>query len=234
MRNVCLVMAFVGLASGVPAAAAADEVVEQIDASKAYYADGDLARALTELELALNALRTEFSLELMAILPKPPALWSAGEPELESGAAMFGSGLMITRRYEEQKGRGRITAELMVDSPMVQAFSAVFSLPVMIANDPGLERIRFGETNAVLKWDADRRAGRSLARTRWPRPRQAHRSGPRRQGAVDRTHEELGSRRGQESGWYPMISSPAAGPAGIRDTGCNSHRTLRSIPEGEG
>lgn len=169
MRSVCRVIAIFWLVSIAPVAmvasvatvalAAADEVVEQIDAGRAYYADGDLSRALTELEFALNTLRTEFSQQFMATMPAPPVLWSAEEPALDSGAALFGAGLMVTRRYQEEKGRGRITAELMVDSPMVQAFSAVFSSPIMIANDPGLERIRLGEETALLKWDTDQNTG---------------------------------------------------------------------------
>lgn len=157
MRNVCLVMAACGLV--ISASAVADEVVEQIDAGKAYYADGDLSRALTELEFALNALRSEFSQQFIATLPEPPALWSGEEATLESGAALFGAGLMVTKRYLEEKGRGQIIAELMVDSPMVQAFSAVFSSPIMISSDPSLERIRLGEMTALLKWDADRGTG---------------------------------------------------------------------------
>ena len=157
MRNLGLALAVFGLVSSTPTMA--DEIVEQIDAGKAYYADGDLSRALTELEFALNALRTEFSGQFMATLPEPPALWSAEKPTLESGAALFGAGVMVTRSYQEEKGSGRITAELMVDSPMVQALSAVFSSPILIANDPGLERIRLGKVNALLKWDADRGAG---------------------------------------------------------------------------
>ncbi len=157
MRKFGLLMAVFGLVSSAPSAA--DEIVEQIDAGKAYYAAGNLSRALNELEFALNELRTKFSNQFMATLPEPPALWSAEDPALESGAALFGAGLMVTRRYLEEKGNGRITAELMVDSPMVQAFSAVFSSPIMIANDPGLERIRLGGMSAVLKWDADQGAG---------------------------------------------------------------------------
>lgn len=139
--------------------AAADEIVEQIEAGKAYYADGDYSRALTEFEFALNTLRARFSDQFMATLPEPPVLWSAEEPTLESGAALFGGGVMVSRQYRERKGGGEIVAELMVDSPMVQAFSAVFSNPIMIANDPGLQRIRLKGTTALLKWDADQRAG---------------------------------------------------------------------------
>ena len=157
MRNACLVLVALAFVAGAPADA--DEVIEQIEAGKAYYAEGDLARALTEFEFALNTLRTRFSNQFMATLPEPPPLWSAEKPALENGVALFGSGVMVTRRYLEQKGDGQIVAELMVDSPMVQAFSAVFNNPIMVASDPGLERVRFGKLTALLNWDADRRAG---------------------------------------------------------------------------
>ncbi len=157
MRNACLAMTALSLMT--VSEASADDILEQIDAGRAYYEDGDLGRALNEFEFALNALRTRFSNQFMATLPDAPALWHAEKPVLESGAALLGAGVMVTRRYEEQKGEGRITAELLVDSPMVQAFSAVFSNPIMVANDPTLERIRFGETIALLKWNADQRSG---------------------------------------------------------------------------
>ena len=163
MRNRGLVLATLSwvlpLGLTIVPPAEADDVVEQLDAGKAYYQEGDLSRALTELEFAVNGVRTRFSNEFMATLPSPPALWSAEKPSLESGVALFGTGVMVSRRYLEEKGEGRITAELLVDSPMVQAYSAVFKNPVMIANDPKLERIRLGELHALLKWDADRRAG---------------------------------------------------------------------------
>jgi hypothetical protein len=157
MRNICLAMAALSLMT--VAEASADDILEQIDAGKTYYEDGDLGRALNEFEFALNALRTRFSNQFMATLPDAPVLWRAEKPVLESGAAILGAGVMVTRRYQEQKGEGRITAELLVDSPMVQAFSAVFSNPIMVANDPTLERIRFGKTNALLKWNAEQRSG---------------------------------------------------------------------------
>jgi hypothetical protein len=157
MRNACLAIAALSFAT-LPEASA-DDILEQIDAGKAYYEEGDLGRALNEFEFALNSLRTRFSNQFMATLPEPPPLWRAEKPVLESGAALLGAGVMVTRRYEEQKGEGRITAELLVDSPMVQAFSAIFSNPIMVANDPSLERIRFGKTHALLKWNADQRSG---------------------------------------------------------------------------
>ena len=157
MRNVCL--ATVALSLMTVSKGSADDILGQIDVGRAYYEEGDLGRALNEFEFALNALRTRFSNQFIATLPDAPAFWHAEKPVLESSAALLGAGVMVTRRYEAQKGAGRITAELLVDSPMVQAFSAVFSNPIMVANDPTLERIRFGKTHALLKWNADQRSG---------------------------------------------------------------------------
>jgi hypothetical protein len=135
-----------------PAQAADEDVVEQINAGKAFYVEGDLARALTEFEFALDAVRTEFSNLFMGTLPEPPILWSADEPALENAASLFGGGVMVTRLYREEKGEGQITVELVVDNPMVQAFSAVIGNPIMVANDPGIRRIRFDDKVALLNW----------------------------------------------------------------------------------
>ena len=158
MLNV--IMTFFGLcllAAG--PARAADDVVRQIDAGKAYYQEGDLARALVEFEFALSAVRAEFSSRFMATLPEPPAFWSAEAPAVENAAALLGGGVMVTRQYRDDKGEGRITAELMVDNPMAQAFSAVIGNPILVAGDPSLKRLRFGDATGLLNWNADEAAG---------------------------------------------------------------------------
>lgn len=137
----------------------ADEVIEQIEVGKKNYVEGDYAAAVTELEFALSALRNKLSSLFMATMPEPPAFWVAESPALEGGTALFGGGIMITREYREQKGDGKVKAELVVDSPMVQAFSAVLSNPIMIANEPRTERIRMGEASALLNWDPDEHTG---------------------------------------------------------------------------
>ena len=139
--------------------AGAEDVIEQIDAGKAYYVEGDLSRALTEFEFVLDAVRTEFSNLFMTTLPDPPPFWSAEEPALENAAALFGGGVMVTRQYRAEKEKGVVTAELVVDNPMVQAFSAVIGNPIMVANDPGVRRVRFGDEIGLLTWKEEERAG---------------------------------------------------------------------------
>ncbi|MGI9434188.1 MAG: hypothetical protein ACR2Q4_05055, partial [Geminicoccaceae bacterium] len=126
---------------------------------KLYYAEGDYPRAITELEFALNAVRNRLSTLFMATMPDPPIFWSAEQATKDGGTALFGGGLMITRQYREEKGDGEVRAELVVDSPMIQAFSAVLNNPIMITNEPQIERVRLGKMNALLNWDPEDRSG---------------------------------------------------------------------------
>ena len=141
-------------------ARAADGVTEQIDQGRAYYEEGDYADAITELEFAINEIRGKLAGLYADTLPEAPEGWSAGEPELQAGAAMFGGGTVIGREYrEEGGGRGRVQAQLMVDNPMVQGMAAMFSNPALLAAQPDVERVRVGRDSAILEWEADRNAG---------------------------------------------------------------------------
>ena len=137
----------------------ADDVIDQIDVGKKNYIEGNYAAAITEFEFALTTVRNKLSTLFMATMPEPPVLWVADQASLNGGTALLGGGMMITREYYERKGEGKVKAELVIDSPMVQAFSSVLSSPIMIANEPQMERIRLGEMSALLNWDPDNRTG---------------------------------------------------------------------------
>lgn len=156
LRGVSAIAALLSIGGG---SALADDVIDQIEVGKQNYVEGDYAAAITEFEFALNAVRNKLSALFMATMPEPPVLWTAEQAALNSGTALFGGGMMITREYHEQKGEGKVKAELVVDSPMVQAFSAVLSNPIMIANEPQIERIRLGEMIALLTWNPDDSSG---------------------------------------------------------------------------
>jgi len=145
------------LIGGAPALA--DDVIDQIEVGRQNYVEGDYAAAITELEFALNSVRNKLSALFMATMPEPPALWTAEQAKLNSSAALIGGGMMISRKYSEQKGHGKVKVELVVDSPMVQAFSAVLSNPIMIANEPQIERIRLGEMSALMDWNPEDSSG---------------------------------------------------------------------------
>jgi hypothetical protein len=145
------------VAAFVPAARA-DDITEQIESGKALYEKGDYAKAVSELQFAVNDIQKKVGEKYVQALPPAPAGWEADEAEAQSGA-MLGGGQTVTRRYRESGGDGQMTLNVTVDNPMVQAMSAMFSNPALIAADPHAKRIRVGGENAVLKWDAGNKSG---------------------------------------------------------------------------
>ena len=157
MRRGMIAVALLFFSGG---AISADDVIDQIDVGKRNYIEGNYAAAITEFEFALSTVRMKLSTLFMATMPEPPVLWTADQALLNRGTALFGGGMMITRDYYERKGQGKVKAELVIDSPMVQAFSTVLNSPIMIANEPQAERIRLGNMNALLNWDPDENSGK--------------------------------------------------------------------------
>lgn len=138
----------------------ADEVVEQIELGLELYQEEAYGAAITELEFAINDMRKLMSGRIAETFPAAPEGWSTGTVESAGGggaAAMFGGGgSMLEREYRQESGNGRLTTKLMIDNPMVQAMSAMFSNPAMIAAQPNMERIRIGRDSALLKWEPER------------------------------------------------------------------------------
>jgi hypothetical protein len=140
------------------APALADDITDQLDAGKALYEKGEYAKALSELQFAINDIQKKVSERYVTVMPGAPAGWEADEPEAQSGA-MLGGGQVISRHYHEQNGDGQMTLQVSVDIPMVQAMSAMLTNPALISADPQAKRVRVGGENAVLKWNAASKSG---------------------------------------------------------------------------
>ncbi|WP_300271912.1 hypothetical protein [Halomonas sp.] len=147
---------------GISAAAMgqSDEVTEQIELGLELYQEQEYGAAITELEFAISDIRELMAGRIGETFPEPPEGWSAAEVASSGGggaAAMFGGGgSMLEREYQQEGGEGRLTAKLMIDNPMIQAMSAMFNNPALIAAQPNMERIRIGRDSALLKWDPER------------------------------------------------------------------------------
>lgn len=138
----------------------ADPVTEQIDQALKYYEEGDLAAAVSELEFAIQDIKSQVAARYVTTFPDPPPGWVADEPSQESApTALFGGGTTITRVYRQSGGEGQMTATLMVDSPMIQGLMALIGNPAMLAAQPGARRVRIGRENAVLTFDETTRSG---------------------------------------------------------------------------
>ena len=145
-------------------AAQADEIIAQIDQAKRYYDEGDYAGAIVEFEFTINTLRSKLAELFAATLPEPLPRWRADDAEINAGASMFGGGTTVNRNYVSRDGKGTLRAQLIVDSPVVQAVSAMLNNPVVMAGQSDLERIRIDHDNAMLDWsEEDHRGEISLA-----------------------------------------------------------------------
>ncbi|WP_058553652.1 hypothetical protein [Thiohalocapsa sp. ML1] len=149
------------LALAAAGAALADPVEEQVLEGLKLYKAGELGAAVTELEFAISDIRKAMSGKLSDTFPPAPAGWTAAEAEssAEAGAAaaMFGGmmGTMLERTYNQTNGDGTMTAQLMIDNPMVQGMAALINNPMLMGAQPGVERLRIGRETGMLKWEPD-------------------------------------------------------------------------------
>lgn len=147
------------------APAFADKVTEAIDAGQKYYEDQRLSKAIRELRYAIAKISRRLSDAYEATMPPAPSGWMIRKARRRGGAGggFFAAGTIITRNYRQEDGRGRITAQLIVDNPMMQAFAMMFANPQMAAAS-GFERIRVRgvRTDALMKYNDETKRGEAI------------------------------------------------------------------------
>jgi hypothetical protein len=159
MRRFCLAVPLAGLLlTPLAAPATADDITDQLGLALELYQEGDFAGAITELQFAIGEIQARLGEVYAETFPPAPAGWSADKATQEGGAAFMGGGTIVARRYSENGGSGSMTAQLIIDNPMIQGMAALFSNPAMLAANPNMQRIRLGRESAVLDFDAS--AGR--------------------------------------------------------------------------
>lgn len=137
-------------------AMAADQVPAQIEAARAAYQKNDLPRTAKALEAALSDIHDRLGKALADTMPPAPAGWQADPPEIQ-GLGQVGGGLAVTRAYG--KGEASMNASLFLDSPAVEAAAALFANPAATAAQPNMKRVKVGGEDALLRYDADNKAG---------------------------------------------------------------------------
>ena len=139
--------------AGLPLVANANDVDDAIKAATEHYKAGELSKAIAQLDYASTLLRQEKGEQVKQVFPAAPSGWQAEDAESDvAGAAMFGGGISASRQYYNDEQRFEI--QLMMDSPMLQAFSMMLSNPSMIAMSGG-KLIKIQGIQAVQKLDGD-------------------------------------------------------------------------------
>lgn len=150
--NLCMTM---GLVMAWPVMAA-DNVPAQMDAARAAYQKNDLPRTARALEAALADIHDRLGRSFGDTMPAPAAGWQADPPEFQ-GLGQVGGGLSVSRAYA--KGETSLNATMFLDSPAVEAASALLANPAATAAQPNMKRIKVGGEDALLRFDASTKSG---------------------------------------------------------------------------
>lgn len=139
------------------ASASADDVEDSVKEAMEYYKEGDFSNAAGSLEYAAQLIRQKKGGELEAFLPKALQGWAAEDASSQSmGAAMFGGGVSVGKKYT--RGDGRVMIQIITDSPMLQGMMMMFTNPMLATADGGkLEKIN-GQ-KAIVKYSKSNREG---------------------------------------------------------------------------
>ena len=135
---------------------AAETVPARMDAARAAFARGDMARTAAELEAAVAEIHGRLGKSLGEFMPPPLANWHGETAEVQ-GLASAGGGLAVSRAYGRDDSS--LNATLILDSPAVFAAAEQFAAAAAAANQPNVKRVKIGAEDALLRWDAANRAG---------------------------------------------------------------------------
>ncbi|MFI0399203.1 MAG: hypothetical protein ACH34X_08990 [Thiolinea sp.] len=135
----------------------ADDVTDSIQEATDAYAKGDNAKALESLNYAVQLIQQAKAQGLEALLPQPLSGWTAEKAESAAvGAAMFGGGITVDRRYT--KGDSSINIQLVTDSPMLQGMMSLFANPLFATSSGGkLEKV--AGQKVISTYDATSQSG---------------------------------------------------------------------------
>jgi len=147
------------------APAFADKVTDAMDSGRKFYDDKRLSKAIRELRFAIVQMSKRLSEAYQATMPPPPDGWKMRKARRRgnAGGIFAAAGTIITRDYIREGGRGRLTVQLAVDSPMVQIFAAMFANP-QVAAAGGFERlsVRGVREEAMIKFNPDTKRGEAM------------------------------------------------------------------------
>lgn len=111
----------------------ADKATDAIDKAKALYEQGNIGKAYSELQIATTFVGRKLRVLLEKTFPATPAGWKTRPTRSNNQAGLFmmSQGFTMTRRYRQDGGRGQVTAQLIVDNPMITTMAGLFSNPAM-------------------------------------------------------------------------------------------------------
>lgn len=148
MLTIRVLLAAISLiAAAAPAAFAADDILDAIDAARKAYQTGDLGNAKQSLDLASQLIAQKNAEGFAALLPAPLPGWKAEKAQANAvGAAFFGGASAATRSYSNGKGDS-VEVSITGDSAMIMQFAPMLANPALAGAMGKL--IRVGSQRAI-------------------------------------------------------------------------------------
>lgn len=152
--------AVLGLMSIILATVAhADDVTDAVNQALEQYKAGNFTEAAGSLDYAAALVRQKKGGELQGMLPAALPGWQFEDSEVSAaGAAMFGGGISVERRYYVEDGDKNISITIVADSPMLQGIMMMFSNPMMMGGSGGKMETIAGQ-RALTKYEKEYNSG---------------------------------------------------------------------------
>jgi hypothetical protein len=119
--------------------ATADDVIDQIDAAKRAYEDGEQGIAIEALNVAIAQIREQQTEQQLKLFPEPLPGWSANAATAQAGGfAAALTGKVLTRTYRNSDTGAEVVMTISANSPFMGFVSGIMQMPLLAQAGEGL------------------------------------------------------------------------------------------------
>jgi len=142
------------LCIGLVTEALADPVIDQIEAAKRAYENGEPQVAIQALNFAVAQIQEQQTAKQLELFPEPLPGWTADKATAESGgiAAML-TGKVLSRTYRNETNGAEVQITLSANAPFLGALTSLMQMPMLLQADPSTSLYTHGSYRGMLKED---------------------------------------------------------------------------------
>jgi hypothetical protein len=142
------------LCTAVSAGLAADPVIDQLDAARRAYENGEPRVAIQALNFAIAQIEEQETAKQLQLFPEPLQGWIAEQATAESGgiAAML-TGKILSRTYRNEASGAEVQIMLSANAPFLGALTSLMQMPMLLQSDPNTSLYTHGSYRGMLKQD---------------------------------------------------------------------------------
>jgi len=129
-------------------AAGADPVLDQLEAARRAYQEGEPRVAVQALNFAIAQIEEQQTERQLSLFPEPLPGWRADDATIEAaGIAAMLAGKVLSRTYHHEDGGARIDIRFSANAPFLM------QMPMLLQADPATSLYTYGKYRGMLKQD---------------------------------------------------------------------------------